>query len=304
MSHKNAKTKLSICAICQGRVGFRVLYRKNFSADKHLTVDVFSARRLPDKIHGSIVKCNQCGLVRSLEIIDQDRLSKLYKNSNFTYSSLTNNLKDSYRQALVKAMRYTSSKTSFLEIGCGNGFTMEVASELGFKRVYGVEPSTDAIAHAHQTMRKNIINTTLKWGTFLGSKFDLICAFQVFDHIPDPNDFLQICHHILKPRGILLLFNHNAESLSTKILGENSPIFDIEHTFLYSQTTIAQILNNNKFIVKKVYSPPAIMSIRYIIKLLPLPKKVKAYLSNLKFPLLDYSIKLYPGNLCAIAIKK
>lgn len=297
------KDNQSSCAICDRRGDYQVLYKKNFDTDKHLNTEVFSARRIPDKIHGTIVRCKNCGLVRSLEIIDRKQLNKLYKDSHFTYSSMTEKLKETYSLLLNEAEKYVPSKRLFLEIGCGNGFMLEAAKEQGYKKVKGVEPSVEAIAHASKSVKGNIINTILKADTFQKQKFDLICAFQVFDHVPDPNTFLTICRKILKPQGVLLLMNHDVKSFSANIFGESSPIFDIEHTYLYDKLTIQKIVKKNNFQIKKVYSPQAIMSVRYITRLLPLPKKIKEHLSKLKFSLLDKAIKFYPGNLCVIAVK-
>lgn len=300
----NKNDDSSLCAICRKHSDYEILYEKNFLEKKHLNTRIFSARRLPDKIHGSIVKCKKCGLVRSLEIIDRDQLKKLYEKSSFTYSEMTGRLQESYSLVLKEAVKYSSSMKSFMEVGCGNGFMLEEAQRLGFKKVTGVEPSTDAIKHAHKSIRNNIVQSILTKDTFKKSQFDLICAFQVFDHIPDPNSFLTICYNILKPNGVLVLMNHDVSSFSAKILGERSPIFDIEHTYLYDQNTIKRILQNNKFKVKKVYSPLAVMTIRYITRLLPLPKSVKEYLSGLKISILDKTIRFNPGNLSAIAVKK
>lgn len=294
---------LANCAICESRGEYTVLYQKNFDHKKHLNTNVFSARRIPDKVHGTIARCHTCGLVRSLEIIERKQLNQLYKDSDFTYSSMTGKLRDTYSLILKKAVKYAPSKKAFLEIGCGNGFMLEEAKKQGFKQVKGVEPSIDAISHADKSVKKEILNTILKRDTFDKEKFDLICAFQVFDHIPDPNSFLNICHNILKPEGVLLLMNHDVRSLSARILGEKSPIFDIEHTYLYDQSTIKKILQKNDFQIKKVYSPEAIMSIRYITRLLPFPKKIKEFLSKVRFTLLDHTIKFHPGNLSAIAIR-
>jgi len=217
---------------------------------------------------------------------------------------MTEKLKDTYTLILKTAMKFVPSKGAFMEVGCGNGFMLESAKSHGFKQVFGVEPSIDAISHADKSVKKHIVNDILKTDTFPGSKFDLVCAFQVFDHIPDPNSFLKICHKILKDKGVLLLMNHDVSSLSAKALGERSPIFDIEHTYLYDQSTISQILTQNHFRVKKVYSPQAIMTIRYISRLLPLPNKIKEILSNMSFPLLDKTITFHPGNLSVIAIKQ
>ena len=57
----------------------------------------------------------------------------------------------------------------------------------------------------------------------------MISVFQTFDHIPNPNDFLQDCLKILKKDGIIIAINHNIDSISHRILKERSPIIDIGH---------------------------------------------------------------------------
>lgn len=304
MKSKRRKSNKSICAICGAIKRDTLLYKRNFSFKKHLNTKIFSARRLPDKVHGTIVRCKKCELVRSLEIIDKKTLAQLYKESSFTYDELTNNLRETYRKLIEDAGEYVANRDSFLEIGCGNGFMLEEAKKLGYKKVAGVEPSENAISLASKSVREKIVCDVLKSNTFQKESFDLICAFQVFDHIPNPDSFLKICRKLLKPGGVLLLMNHDVRSLSAKVLGERSPIIDIEHTYLYDQSTIRKILIKNKFDVERVYSPQAMMTIRYILRLLPLPTDLKKIVSNSKLQVLDKTVKIYPGNLCAIAIKK
>jgi len=74
------KLKQVRCAICKSDKNYRILYKKNFKLSD-LNINTFSARRLPDKIHYQMVKCDRCGLVRSTPVIDIKYLSQLYKKS-------------------------------------------------------------------------------------------------------------------------------------------------------------------------------------------------------------------------------
>ncbi len=293
-----------ICPICRSKK-YTTTYRSTTNLSNDLNIKIFSARRLPDKIHGTIVRCKRCGLVRSLEIIGQTKLSELYAKSKFTYNNITDNLESSYIKIIKNAtIGLDRKKIKILEVGCGNGFLLAKAKEVGYKNVSGIEPSRDAISRSPKTIRKNIVLGMLNEGSFPPKSFDIICAFQVFDHIPDPNVFLKTCHSFLKPGGKIVLMNHDVESWSARFLGERSPIFDIEHTYLYSPKTIKKILINNSFKIQKIYSPPAYMTLKYILRLLPIPQIIKKKLINLNLKFLETNVKLYPGNVCAIAIKK
>src|SRR5271168_2866756 len=72
------------CAIC-GTAGLaEELYAANFSPDA-LNPEVFSARRLPDRLHYRLVRCSSCGLVRSDPVADTELLGRLYERSTMTY---------------------------------------------------------------------------------------------------------------------------------------------------------------------------------------------------------------------------
>jgi len=303
-SHKTV-IGTSSCAMCGGRRNYTVLYESTLKGDySDINRTNFSARCLPDRVHGTIVKCRKCGLVRTLELIDRQYLSGLYKESAFTYKDILNNLTRTYRKIVIRALKYVSSKNSFLEIGCGNGFLLKEVMALGFKKVVGVEPSINAISFAEEYVKPLIKNTIIKNNLFPPASFDMIVGFQVFDHIQNPNEFLSICHKLIRSEGIIILMNHDVNSLSAKILKDRSPICDIEHPYLYGKDTMFDILKKNGFDIVDYYNPPSYFSFRYIVRLLPLLDKLKMRIINSKLKLLDVTVRVCPGNLCVIARKE
>lgn len=299
---KSKKTPSASCVLC-GSIKYELLYPSTFKTTVHLTTSIFSARRLPDKVHGTVVKCVRCGLVRTLERVSPKTLSELYVQSRFTYNNLTGNLKTTYLQVIKDAIVQLRHKNSFLEIGCGNGFLLNEVKKLGFPQVFGVEPSLDAFQKASLRVKRLIKNSIFKSKLFPKRSFDLIAAFQVFDHIQNPNQFLRICRNYLKDDGLLLLFNHDVKAVSAIIFGEKSPIFDIEHPYLYSQKTISKILLKNSLKAIKIGSPTTVISLAYFIRLLPLPLALKKIIENSKSHLTEINLRLRLGNLCAIARK-
>ena len=194
-----------------------------------------------------------------------------------------------------------------MEVGCGNGFILEKLHKSGYKNVYGVEPSLDAVRKADSSIRKNILINILKTGLYKEGTFDFIFFFQTLDHISNPNSFLKICNSYLKNGGYILAFNHNVNSFSSILLKEKSPIIDIEHPYLYNFTTIKKLFDKNGFISENIYSPNNVVSFKHLLKLFPLPNSFKKIILNSKNHiiknLLLKSIKLKLGNLCAIAKK-
>jgi len=290
------------CAICNTEGNSTEIYPANFDA---FNMNVFSARRLPDQIHYRIVKCNRCGLFRSDPIAEPGALAELYKQSSFDYGDEIPNIKHTYGTYLSKLIDYGVSKNTLLEIGCGNGFFLEEAISQGYQDVRGIEPSSDAITKATPAIRSKIICDMMKPGLFEANLFDVICLFQVLDHLPSPNDLLRECFRILKPGGLFLCLNHNVEALSARFLKERSPIIDIEHTFLYSPTTMTQIFKAAGFLVMETDLVYNTYSIHYLSRLLPLPASLKNRVLNvLKNSFLGHIRLSVPlGNLYLIAQK-
>lgn len=288
------------CAICGSYKNYSVVYKANF-AEEDLNKEVFSARRLPDGSHYQIVKCRTCNLVRSNPIIESSKIWKLYGESKFTYKEEVENLEKTYLAVLQPVLNKINKNDNVLEVGCGNGFILEKLYDRGYKNSYGVEPSQDAVAKANKKIRKNIAVDILKAGIFK-RRFKFIFFFQTLDHIPDPGKFLKNCYKLLEEGGYILAFNHNIDSLSAKLLGEKSPIIDIQHTFLYNHLTITKLFEKNGFGTLKVYSPTNTISLKYLMQLAPFPQIIKRKILFLKFP--NVNIKLKLGNLCIIAIKK
>lgn len=289
------------CAICGSLTDYKILYQKNFS-EEDLNTDVFSARRLPDGSHFQMVMCNKDGLVRSNPILEPEKLVKLYKDSKFTYGEEIKNLQTTYIEVLRQVLGEISKDDNILEIGCGNGFVLEKLYEMGYKNVYGIEPGKKAVDKADEKIKKNIAVDILKPNIFKSKKFKLIFFFQTIDHISNPNDFLNRCYKIMDREGYILAFNHNVESFSAKLMGEKSPIIDIEHTYLYSPETIKLLFEKHNLMPVKVYSPADTISVKHLIWLLPLPAFIKKIILLNKW-LENINIKLQLGNLCIIAKK-
>jgi hypothetical protein len=74
------------CAICGPVTPAEELHPPTFD-ESSFNRRVFSARRLPDRLHYRMVRCRSCDLVRSDPVADQATLSRLYERSGFDYAS-------------------------------------------------------------------------------------------------------------------------------------------------------------------------------------------------------------------------
>jgi SAM-dependent methyltransferase len=137
---------------------------------------------------------------------------------------------------------------------------------------------------------------------FPAESFDAVCLFQVLDHISNPVELLEECLAVLRPGGHILALNHNVSAWSARLLGERSPIVDIEHTYLYSPTTMRAIFAKAGFDDLRVRSVRNTYSLAYLLQLVPLPSAVKQrLLPGLRAgPAARMRVTVPLGNLCLI----
>jgi SAM-dependent methyltransferase len=269
------------------------------------TARVFSARRLPDRVHYRMVTCNTCGLVRSDPVASEELLATLYASSSFDYGQEVESIQATYGRALGWLEARSPRRQPLLEIGCGNGFFLQQARRQGWEEVRGVEPSADAVAKAPPELDGAIVQDVMRSGVFSRESFDAVCLFQVLDHISNPVELLEECLAVLRPGGHILALNHNVSAWSARLLGERSPIVDIEHTYLYSPATMRALFAKAGFADLRVRSVRNTYSLAYLTQLIPLPTAVKSrLLPGLRAgPAARIRVTVPLGNLCLIARK-
>jgi SAM-dependent methyltransferase len=106
----------------------------------------------------------------------------------------------------------------------------------------------------------------------------MICGFQVLDHLPRPNEVLRACRLLLQPGGAVLFINHDVGAWTNRLLGERSPIVDIEHTYLYDRKTMVRLFQKNGFEILRVFPVRNEYPLAYWCKMAPMPAWLKVRL--------------------------
>jgi SAM-dependent methyltransferase len=288
------------CALCGAISGGKIKYNENFKRED-FNDKVFSARRRPDRIHYRMLRCPKDGMVWSSPVLPAEHAARLYARSSFSYVDEIQHLTVTYLGVLQEVLDRIKPESAILEIGCGNGFVLEALYKKGFHQVRGIEPSQDAVQKSSPLIRDRIAVNMFDGGLFPEKTFDLIYFFQTLDHVYDPNALIAACFKLLKPGGYVVAFQHNVESFSARVLGELSPIIDVEHIYLFSPRTLKTIFEKQGFLVGRVYSPVNQISLRHLLWLMPIPNGIKNRLLEAPWKWLSQAIRIKLGNLCLVA---
>jgi SAM-dependent methyltransferase len=292
------------CLFCHEREQIDELYPQTFRIED-LTAEVFSARRSTEHYHYTMVRCRNCGLVFSRDILSEDALTQLYSKSKVTFSKYSDIIAKDYWRCLEHHVNRIEKSTA-LEIGCSSGFFLEELLSNGFKEVFGCEPSVEAKEMAPFTVRKNITLGFFKPGLYPPGKFDLVCSFQTLDHLDNPVEALHETHRILKPGGLAFFITHNVDALGARLLGEKSPIIDVEHIYLFSKKTITRLLDESGFEVIQVSDVKNSYPIEYWLRMFPMPGTMRTILQKLfrGIGLAQRPLSIKAGNMFAIGRKR
>lgn len=199
-----------------------------------------------------VVACSNCGLNYLSPRLTQEAILKLYKdeayyNSNISgqgydeYMEIGDNWVKTFTRRLKQIAPYKSAGI-VLDIGCGPGYFLTAAQKLEFD-VHGLDPSDYIVGMGQKTwgdrMRLGLIETA----DYPSESFDLVVAFDTFEHIYDPKKFLSAIHRVLKPGGVLAITTPDPTSTLAKVSGRNWVSFKLpEHVFYWSPETIRNVL--------------------------------------------------------------
>jgi 2-polyprenyl-3-methyl-5-hydroxy-6-metoxy-1,4-benzoquinol methylase len=133
-----------------------------------------------------------------------------------------------------------------LEIGCGSGDLLDVASSMGYQ-VTGVEYSPHSCAEARERLRRGGVAGEIIQGE-IGAvadrvgRYDVCVLSDVIEHVRDPRAFLQQIYLLLGPGGVVFIATPTLDSWSAKFMKSRWMEFKAEHLHYFDQNTLHSLL--------------------------------------------------------------
>jgi len=187
-----------------------------------------------------ILECDNCGLV-SLSSL-QHIQARHYANSGMhgnTLPSVEAWLRDSEHddQRRFEMLKSVMVNSKLLDFGCGAAGFMLRAKELA-SEVVGVEPERRIREYWGERLR---IRDCL---ADVGTGFDVITAFHVVEHLPDPRTSLRELAQLLGKRGKLVVEVPSSEDALLTLYGNEAFqkfTYWSQHLFLFNAETLGQL---------------------------------------------------------------
>lgn len=153
----------------------------------------------------SIYKCNQTGYMfyYPLQLAGDSKFYEHFQKFDWYYMP--------WKWEHEITFKYIQSNNTILEVGCAHGaFINKINEQVELKYSIGLELNETA---SRKESKWEIINETVQSFSEKNSeKFDLVCSFQVLEHIADVNSFLNAKIKCVKKGGLLIISVPNNDS--------------------------------------------------------------------------------------------
>lgn len=210
----------------------------------------------PNKLYGAasgipgtqnLVACLDCGMIFESPRYDAQTIIKGYMNSSEAdHDSQYHMRVNSFFNALKKqAKRIPTPGSKVLDIGTAGGAFLEAAERYGYD-VYGMEPSLDLVKRG-QNRGLQIEQGTIESHNFEPNSFEMICLWDVIEHLPTPKAALIEIKKLLKPNGILLINFPDIGTMQAKLAGKRFWWILSVHLHHFTRDTISKIFIKSGF---------------------------------------------------------
>jgi SAM-dependent methyltransferase len=122
------------------------------------------------------------------------------------------------RRYLSTIRRYGRLPCAILDVGCAAGFFLDEARQGGCT-VVGCDVSAFAADYARTALKLDVLQGDFRKVTLPQRNFDVVTAFNSFEHLPQPRAVADSLAQLVRPGGLLLIETWDYRSLIARALG-------------------------------------------------------------------------------------
>jgi SAM-dependent methyltransferase len=200
------------CCICGNTASMPIAVGEDF--EYRTGPDSFLARR-----------CGNCSLVYLDPRPEASELSRIYPSNYHAFAFSQENFGLVYRirewleaRRMLRATSNLGDAATILDVGCGDGFHLDLIKRYGRPgwRVVGVDLDARAVQRA-RARGLEVLHGALKDVALEDRGVDLVLCIQTIEHVADPLALLREVRQVLKPGGRVLIVTDNTGSLDFRL---------------------------------------------------------------------------------------
>jgi SAM-dependent methyltransferase len=232
-----------------------------------------------------LVTCVPCGMIYENPRFPEKAILKGYESANEAgHDSQFEMRVQSFERALISLKKKIPGPGSkILDIGTAGGAFLEAATRYGYE-AYGLEPSAYLVEQGKLRGLKIELGTIAQ-NPLPKQSFDMICLWDVIEHLTDPKQALTQIRKLLKPDGILLINYPDIGTLQAKLAGKNFWWILSVHLHHFNRQTLGDICRRTGYEVVHFQKYWQTLQFGYL----------QQVAIHLKVPFIKFFARLTPG---------
>ncbi len=221
--------------------------------------------------HYEISECTGCGLYFTSSqdsdanqgYLNYDEDSFMKKYGAIVRGEILHDRNKNYIEEVKIIKKYLSSG-NVLDIGCNAGWLLSYLKKMSNFNLYGLEPSPFLSRFTANRLGIKVYNRYLEPNVLEDNCFDFISMTDVFEHVSNPNNILQLSRRALKdgghlmikvPNGAFTFLKYRLGKITPFMLEKKDPFDAKEHLAHYKKKTLLDLIKKNGFRVSEVRVP-------------------------------------------------
>lgn len=210
-------SELRSCSLCGGRN-----HKRNLSLRTRDLAGVYAhvfgvdvTAELPDSLNIELIRCLDCDLYRfePARPGGAEFYARLAASPKMTFAYYPEN-----RAGFAVAVEVAAKGSRLLDVGCGGG---KLAARLRPGVDYtGLELNPDGLAAGRRLGLRLLDESVEDHARRNPRAYDVVCAFEVMEHVVDPIGFAEACRAALAPGGMMILSTPSADSFYPFVVNE------------------------------------------------------------------------------------
>jgi SAM-dependent methyltransferase len=203
------------------------------------------------KRYPGLLLCSDCSFLTADLKLSDEELTKLYgpdyfhdgEYENYIAEKAALQLNFKHRLKLIFSLPSIGKQSQIFEIGCAYGFFLELLSGQ-FANAAGIDIAEDATKYAREVLNVDAIH-----GNFIDFEPDfnpdVICLWDVIEHLKNPREVLEHAHQITAPKGYVLITTGDVQSINARLRGPKwRLIHPPTHLHYFSKKSIRSLLQD------------------------------------------------------------